>query len=466
MLLWDRLETLATNQPGLLAVACEEKRLTYAELAEQARRMAAAWTRQGLEPGDRIALHLRNSVELAVAYYACFAAGFVAVPVNNRFKPAEIEYVVEHSGARLYVSEPSLYSEPADVPLRPTAAGAPALLLYTSGTTARPKGVIHTQRTLRGNAYYMEAAGLTRADHTLLFTPMVHASGAIMLLMSSLWAGASVTIVPAFEAGAVLDTWARCGATIYMGLPTLIRALVAEQRLHPRAVGSGRLAICGGDAVPIPLQREYTELFGHPIVEGFGMTEGLPTILNLPGANRRGSMGRAMGDVELRTVDGELWMRGSGITPGYWGEPPLEDGWLKTGDLVDIDAGGFVWFRGRKKEIIVRGGSNLSPQEIEEALYKHPAVAEAGVIGEPDEYWGEVPVAFVALRGGEHASAAELIAFAKIHLADYKAPTRIVFMPTLPKGVTGKVQRRALRGGEVAIPGGVTRGLPVPLCEA
>ena len=217
---------------------------------------------------------------------------------------------------------------------------------------------------------------------------MVHASGAIMLLMSSIWIGATVTIVPAFDAGAVLDTWAQCGATIYMGLPTLIRALLAEQRARPRLISTGRLAICGGDAVPVPLQEEYAALFGHRIVEGFGMTEGLPTILNLPDANRPGTMGRAMGDAELRVVDGELWMRGSGITPGYWGETPFEDGWLKTGDLVSIDGDGYVWFRGRKKEIIIRGGSNLSPQEIEEAIYKHPAVAEVGVIGEPDSYWG------------------------------------------------------------------------------
>ena len=459
MLLWRRLETHAAAQPGKLALACAGSRLTYTDLATQARRVAAGWIRQGLQPGERIALHMKNGTDLAVCYYACFAAGFVAVPINNRFKAAEAEYVLEHSGARLYLADPGLRIEtrlsagvfdgdgPA-VPLEPGAADLPALLLYTSGTTARPKGVIHTQSTLAGNASYMEGAGLTAADHTLLFTPMVHASGAIMLLMSSLWVGASVTIVPAFDAGVVLDTWVESGATIYMGLPTLIRALVAEQQRQPRPIVTGRLAIAGGDAVPVPLQQEYTALFGHPIVEGFGMTEGLPTILNRPQDNRPGSMGRAMGDVELRVAeDGELCMRGSGVTPGYWGEAPFEDGWLKTGDLVTLDSAGFVWFRGRKKEIVIRGGSNLSPQEIEEALYKHPAVAEAGVIGEPDAYWGEVPVAFVALRP-EHQPApgeAELIDFAKLHLADYKVPARIEFLPVLPKGTTGKVQRRALK---------------------
>ena len=136
------------------------------------------------------------------------------------------------------------------------------------------------------------------------------------------------------------------------------------------------------------------------MVEGFGMTEGLPTLANHPDNNRPGSMGRPVGDVEIRVVDGEMWMRGSGIATGYWGHPPFEDGWLKTGDLVEMDADGFVWFRGRKKEIIVRGGSNISPQEVEETLYQHPAVAEAGVIGEPDAYWGEVVLAYRGFAAG------------------------------------------------------------------
>jgi long-chain acyl-CoA synthetase len=274
---------------------------------------------------------------------------------------------------------------------------------------------------------------------------MVHASGAIMLLMSSLSIGATVTIVPVFDAAKVLDTWESSGATFYMSLPTLIRSLVAEQKTRPRRITTGRLAIAGGDTVPVSLQEEYTAVFGHPLVEGFGMTEGLPTLANHPDNNRPGSMGRPVGDVEVRVVDGEMWMRGSGIATGYWGDAPFQDGWLKTGDLVEMDPDGFVWFRGRKKEIIVRGGSNISPQEVEETLYRHPAVAEAGVIGEPDTYWGEVVLAFVALRQGHAVSPDELVAFSRQHLAEYKCPQQVLVLPALPKGPTGKVQRRALR---------------------
>ena len=460
MLIWNQLKMQAAAQPDKRALICGDTTLSYAQFAARAENLAHAWLGKGVRPGDRIALHMRNGIELATCYYACFAAGFVAVPVNTRLTPQEIAYVLEHSGARAYLAQADLRiptsvpswelemdfrSEDAGHPLPIPTPDDPALLLYTSGTTARPKGVSHSQRTIAGNASYMDAWGLRPDDHTLLFTAMVHASGAIMLLMASLWMGGTVTIVPVFDAGTVLDTWERGGATFYMSLPTLVRSLLAEQRARPRRITTGRLVICGGDVVPVPLQEEYSAIFGHPMVEGFGMTEGLPTLANHPDYNRPGSMGRPVGDTEIRVVDGEMWMRGSGIATGYWGHPPFEEGWLKTGDLVEIDADGFVWFRGRKKEIIVRGGSNISPQEVEETLYKHPAVGEAGVIGEPNEYWGKVVLAYVALRHGHTATREELIAFSKQHLAEYKCPEQILFLPVLPKGATGKVQRRALK---------------------
>ena len=324
MLIWKRMKAYASSDGEKIALVCGDTELTYAQFVAKVENVARSWSLQGLQPGDRIALHLRNGCELATCYYACFAAGFVAVPINNRLSPEEIAYVLEHSGARAYLTQPDLRVptsislwEPDfnaadadhlvqhDLPL--PDADAPALLLYTSGTTARPKGVVHTQRTLDGNASYMETWGLRQQDHTLLFTSMAHASGAIMLLISTLWMGATVTIVPVFEAAAVLDTWEHSGATFYMALPTMVRALMIEQRARPRRITSGRLAICGGDTVPVPLQQEYTAVFGHLLVEGFGMTEGLPMLANRPESNRAGSMGRPLGDLEIRVVDGEMW---------------------------------------------------------------------------------------------------------------------------------------------------------------
>ena len=195
MLLWTRLKSRAAAYPDKLAVICGDTRLTYAQFVDQAERVAHAWLRQGLRPGDRIALHLRNGIELATCYYACFAGGFVAVPVNTRLTPEEIAYVLEHSGARAYLAQADLRI-PTSIPswefhtaeeingtLPVPNPDDPAMLLYTSGTTARPKGVNHTQRTLAGNASYMDSWGLRPDDHTLLFTAMVHASGAILLLI-------------------------------------------------------------------------------------------------------------------------------------------------------------------------------------------------------------------------------------------------------------------------------------------
>ena len=300
----------------------------------------------------------------------------------------------------------------------------------------------------------MRDLGLTREDHTLLFTSMAHASGAIMLLISSLWMGAEV-IVPVFDPPAVLDTWARSRSDSLYGASDDGAGAAGGAAREAEADSTGRLAICGGDTAPISMQQEYAALFSAiPFWRGFGMTEGLPLLANRPESNRPGTMGRPLGDVEVRVMDGEMWLRGSGIATGYWREAPFEEGWLRTGDLVEQDADGFVSFRGRRKEIIVRGGSNISPQEVEDMLYRHPAVAEAGVIGEPDSYWGEVVLAYVALRAGHRASAEELIAFARRHLAEYKCPERVRFLPVLPKGITGKIQRRALRKLQMAAAAG------------
>ena len=226
----------------------------------------------------------------------------------------------------------------------------------------------------------------------------------------------------------------------------MIRALLAEQRSRPRNITTGRSAICGGDTVPIPLQQDYAATFGHPMVEGFGMTEGLPTLANHPDNNRPGSMGRPLGDVEIRAVDGELWMRGSGIATGYWGHPPFEDGWLKTGDLVEIDPDGFVWFRGRKKEIIVRGGSNIcaagSGRDVCTSTppWAKPA-SSASRTNTGAKWFSRSWLCAKATRltpGGTDRLRAPASGRIQMSGADPVSSRA-------PKGATGKVQRRALK---------------------
>jgi long-chain acyl-CoA synthetase len=250
-----------------------------------------------------------------------------------------------------------------------------------------------------------------------------------------------------------------------MGLPVMFHGLLQAYTEAPPDVTSGRFYFCGGDSVPPTLQEAFQPVLGT-ICEAYGMTELAPASWNRPGDVRVGSIGRPGDGIEFRLVDsdgrdvkpgevGEICFRGPHLMTGYWQDPDatraaIRDGWFHTGDLASCDADGFYWFAGRKKEIIIRGGSNISPQEVEAVLYQHPAVSEVGVVGRPDHLWGEIVVAFVVLRSGQIATEAELIAFARERLADYKTPESVIFQTELPKSPTGKIQRRALRAEERA----------------
>jgi long-chain acyl-CoA synthetase len=241
----------------------------------------------------------------------------------------------------------------------------------------------------------------------------------------------------------------------------MLQFVVEEQRRKPHEVSSLRLCLAGGDTVPVKLQESFRELFGLLIREAYGMTESVPVTCVPADAPRAGSIGPALGAVETRVADltgkvladgetSELQVQSPGSCVEYWDDSrathaAFDDGWLRTGDLVRRDADGYFWFEGRAKQIIIRGGSNISPQEVDEALYHHPAVLDAGVIGMPDEVHGEKVIAFVALREGAAAEEQELRELVRSRIADYKTPERILFLPALPKGITGKVQRRALK---------------------
>ena len=341
-------------------------------------------------------------------------------------------------------------------------ADQPALIIYTSGTTAHPKGVTHTHRTLICTAEGMAGIGVDGSQIILVMTTMMHASGLYCDLLPAILGGTTAVLAPAFEPGVVLDLIERFRCTFTVGLPTLIHYLLEEQSQRPRDVSSLRLVYAGGDAVPASLQARFQALFGIPLLESFGMTECIAICRSdaVEGI-RTGSIGRPPKGIEVRAADssgqtvpenetGEMAVRSARNFVGYWENDEetaatLRDGWLYTGDLVRCDADGYFWFMGRKKEIIIRCGSNISPQEVEDALYQHPAVLQAGVIGKPHPVYGEQVVAFVTLREGQTAGEEQLIEFARTRLADYKTPERVVFLADLPKGPTGKVQRRALK---------------------
>lgn len=487
MNLSSALHTNASNHPDKVALFCGDARMTYRELDESSTLLAQWFLDQGLRQGDRVALHWSNSIEVVQLFFALFKAGLTAVTVNVRLKPPEIRYVLDHSQATMCFSDPALskWAEQAgaDCPIlsqlprlefgRSSALpvvdpDSPAAILYTSGTTAHPKGVTHTHRSLFHTAASMARLAIDSNDVVLAATQMMHAVALNGVVMPAVHVGASAVLLPAFEPAAVLDAIERFRCTYTVCLPALLQFVVEEQAREPRQVSSLRTILAGGDTVSVALQNRFEVMFGTPIREVYGMTESLPFTLNPKAAIRPGSIGSAVDGVEIRLVDlgdrdvsegetGEIVVRSAANFIGYWNDPAatkdaLEDGWVHSGDLAARDRDGYYWFKGRKKQIIIRAGSNISPQEVEEALYKHPAVLEAGVVGVPHPVYGETVAAFVVLRKGQTADAQALRLFAQQHLADYKVPENILFLEELPKGLSGKVHRRALKEMLVANP--------------
>jgi long-chain acyl-CoA synthetase len=476
----------ARRSPLKPAVICGDEIVSYEKLDRSTDALAIALLQEGLEAGDRVAIHWCNSLEVVTLFFACFKAGLIAVPLNNRLKAPEIAYILRHSKAKLCFSQPelapiceevrnqcpdlrSIYTalprldtlQQHSVALPDVTPDRVAAIMYTSGTTARPKGVIHTHISLVAGAGLMLSLGLDQTDSFLAATQLMHIGALSCVLLPGISCSRTVVLLPVFDAAHSLDLIDRWRCSYLFILPAMLQFVVEEQSRCPRDVSSISLCLAGGDTVPVSLQKRFGDLFGASVRELYGMTETVPVTCIREGALRAGSVGPALDIVETRVVDlagnvvadgeiGELQVLSPANCVGYWDDPhataaTFDNGWLRTGDLVKRDADNFFWFAGRAKQIIIRGGSNISPQEVEEALYRHPAVLEAGVIGLPDPLHGEKVIAFVALRDGFAAGEEELIELARKRIADYKTPERILFLPVLPKGLTGKVQRRALK---------------------
>jgi long-chain acyl-CoA synthetase len=477
-----RLRAVARQYAAKTAVMSGDRVLTYRELDLAAMNLARWFLAQGLVQGDRVAIQGTNTVDVVVALLACFHAGMVAVPVNTRFKPPEIQYVLDHSRPRLCFCEPQfaagikeiqsqvpgLSAILTELPLgvsgpdpEPPPVDSPVLILYTSGTTAQPKGVTHTLRTQLASAETVLGLGFDDSSVAAIAVPMMHTSGLNLLLLPTLITGGSVALLPAFDPAGLLDLLESRRCTFTFALPAGMQFVASEQERRPRDLSSVRSWLSGGDTVPVSLQQRWKSLCDCPLIEGYGMSESLVIAFNPISANRPGSFGVPAAKVELRALNfdgtrvadgeiGELAVRSPANFIGYWNDPEatkrtVVDGWLRTGDLGRRDREGYFWFEGRTKELIIRGGSNISPQEVEGALVQHPSVMEAGVVGAPDSVYGERVVAFVASREGRAISEHELREFTRQRLADYKVPEAIFFLPVLPKGPTGKVQRRVLR---------------------
>jgi len=472
---------------------------TYAQGDAISDRIAANLLRIGVKPGDRVALLFTNCPELVFCYFACFKIGAIAVPINTRFQTPELIYTLNHAQARILIGQADLcstllasgaelpdlskiYVAGTTVPPDGTASFEAlcqiveaaiafpevgeeqlAVLLYTSGTTARPKGVMHSHATLRQQSEnYLATLGTEVYAQTLISLPMCHIAAFSIWLLTATFAAGTITILPRFEPEAVLRAIAENGITYSGGLPVMVNALINSPAAQQYDVSSLRLFTAGGDCVPLEMQNRFKKLFGIHVDELCGMTEVM--YANQPfnlGLRRPGSIGKPFGDVRIRLVNpdgqdvppgsvGEIVVYSGAVTLGYWNDPDntaaaIQDGGMHTGDLARQDADGFLWFAGRSKDIIIRGGSNISPGEVEDVLYAHPAVYEAGVVGVPCSELGHRVRAYVALKPGAQATERNLIDWAAQKIAVYKAPESIIFLPALPKGPTGKVLRKALR---------------------
>jgi fatty-acyl-CoA synthase len=450
--------------PNRVAIEAADRAWTYAELDVRSDELAAR-----LESGSRVSTLTGNSAEHVALLFACAKAGAILHPISWRLAPAEIAFQLDDAEpAVLLVEEEhraladaALELASARPPLELPAAGSPGaprpddplLLIYTSGTTGKPKGALLTHANcFWTNLSFDLATGLTGDDVVLQVLPQFHCGGWNVQPLLAWWKGARVVIERGFDAARALELIEERGVTTMMGVPANYLFIAQEPRFAETDISSLRLAVVGGAPMPIPLLETWAER-GVEIVQGYGLTEAAPNVLCLPPEDARrkaGSAGRPYPYVECGlSDDGELLVRGPNVFAGYWRNPEAtaaafrRDGWLATGDLAERDDEGDYWIRGRLKDLVVSGGENVYPAEVEAALHDHPDVVEAAVIGVPDERWGEVCAAFVVLRGPVAEDA--LLAHCRERLARFKVPKSVHVVDELPRNSLGKVVKSELR---------------------
>jgi long-chain acyl-CoA synthetase len=482
----DLLTRTVAARPDGVAIKVDDSELSYAALDEATARVVGLLRAKGVQPGDRVGIMLPNVPYFPVCYYGALRAGAAVVPMNPLLKDREVAFYLadseaklifawhqfadaahggaEEAGAESVLVEPGEFEallgrcEPAaDVAERD--AGDTAVILYTSGTTGKPKGAELTHdNILRNVELSVELFGIDERAVTLGALPFFHAFGQTCALNATVAMGGSLTLIPRFDGGKALEIIERDGVTVFEGVPTMYAAMLNHQRADATDTSTLEVCVSGGAAMPVEVMRAFEEKFGCQILEGYGLSETSPVAsFNRRDRERKpGSIGLPVEGVEMKLLEdedgvGEIAIRGHNVMKGYWrredatAEAIDADGWFKTGDVGRIDEDGYFFIVDRKKELVIRGGFNIYPREIEEVLYEHPAVREAAVIGIPDESLGEEVAAAVALKSDADASAAELRDFVKQRVAAYKYPRQVWLVDDLPKGPTGKILKREIK---------------------
>ncbi len=440
-------------------------RVTFDELERRSRVAAARLHELGARGGDRVAVKLPNGPEFAAAWFGALQLGAIVVPLNILLAQPEIEERMRISGATILIDDPLLLEaglEPA-VDVAERSPTDPAVVLFTSGTSGRAKGAVLTHGGIRFAARAAAEALALRPDDVVLgAAPFSHVLGQSTGLVGTLSAGASVAIVERFEAEPTLRFMTETGTTIVLGVPTMCIALCQAAR-SAAELPPIRIAHLGGAPVPLEVARDFEDTFGGDVYEGYGLTElsGIATTYVQGQPRKPGSVGSPLGGTELRIVDangtalpanepGEVEFRGPSVIPGYWDDEEATaaalsaDGWLATGDIGYVDEEGYLFLVDRKKDVIIRGGYNVYPREIEEVLYAHPDVLEAAVVAVPHQKLGEEVAALVVCRPGSTLDADALREYARERVAAYKYPRYVVLVESLPKGPTGKILKREI----------------------
>jgi long-chain acyl-CoA synthetase len=497
----------AAEQPAAVALRAGGVEWSYGRLRDEAARIAGSLVAAGTEVGDRILLVAPSVPEFVAAYLGIHAAGAVAVTPNVMSTVPELEYVVVDAGCSLVIAwheadraaatvadahglsfhrleadlEGGLDGPPVTQP-RDRSSDETAVILYTSGTTGAPKGAQITEGNLRACAEaFREVLELSDEDRFGTALPLFHIFGQAVVLVSALLAGAGVSLQARFDPAALIDLVRGDAVTILAGVPTMYSAMVgAAPDAGPADFASLRLAASGGASLPGEIIRRFEARFDCAILEGYGLTEstGAATFNGLHRERKVGSVGIALPGTEVRIAAsdgrelaageiGEVLVRGPMVMKGYWNRPEataqtLREGWLHTGDLGRQDADGDIEIVDRLKEMIVRGGYNVYPREIEEVLYRHPDIVEAAVVGVPDEHFGEEVGAAIVPRPGAAVEPEEIRRWAKERLSAYKVPRLFAFVEELPKGATGKVLKREI----ALVPARAEAAPPSPVPEA
>ena len=495
------LSDTARTDPNRLALIEGDRTFTYGEVHAAAQKVAQFLSSHGVQPGDRVAMTIPNVAEFPIVYYGILLVGAAVVPLNVMLKRDEVAYHLKDSESKIYFCAISdgedawrgfdaapacehlvtfgpgatppeastsltdlLAAENADDAHSPTEATDTAVVLYTSGTTGKPKGAELTHGNMVLNAFANNRLHEARADDVHLVTlPLFHSFGQTVQMNAGFCVGATLVLLPRFDPATALELMARHRVSVFAGVPTMYWALLAAADRAVDLAGMLRLAVSGGAAMPVEVLRRFEKTFGVSIREGYGLSETSPTVMFNPleKPNKPGSIGRPIWGIEAKLIDpdwnevtdgeaGEVAVRGHNVMKGYLGRPEattevIRDGWFRTGDIATRDEDGYYFIIDRAKDLIVRGGFNVYPREVEETLIAHPDVSLVAVIGIPDERVGEEVKAFVIREPGSDLSAEALMSWCRDRLATYKCPRTVEFRDSLPMNATGKLLKRELR---------------------